>query len=207
MTAINPVSMPGPRKKTWRRTLLKICGLAVVAIIVTGLTSQRLSDGPTQFLPGGKLRSGPLVVEPSIDWTLIKNPYIELQLVEPMGSRMTGAMVYDGELYVPCDLGFMWRRFSGRQRWISQLIWTFKHWHKDALIDGRVVLRVDGKRYERQAVRVTDPVLLSALRLQLEQMAEKYLGKLPDVQTNPDDIWFFRMEARYLGASQSNVPG
>ena len=74
---------------------------------------------------------------------------------------------------------------------------VFKHWHEDDLLDGRVVLRIAGKRYERQAVRVTDPELLATLRLKLEKLAEHFSGgPLPDVQTDPNDIWFFRMDPR-----------
>ncbi len=111
--------------------------------------------------------------DPDVDWSFASGQEIELQLVEPLGSRTTGVMVHKGQLYVPCDLGFMWRRFSGPTRWMLHLIWVFKRWHEDALRDGRVVLRIDGKRYERQAVRVTDPDLLAALRLQLEEMARE----------------------------------
>lgn len=193
------MSTTNTTKKTWLRTLAKATGITIAILVVVGLVAQRMSDGPTQFIPGGELRSGTLISEPNIDWSLIEieSSFIELQLVEPMGSRITGFMTYEGQLYVPCDLGFMWRRFSGTQRWILHLIWVFKRWHKDALIDGRVVLRIDGKRYERQAVIVTDPALLATLRLQLEKMAVGFVGgPLPDVKTKPEDIWFFRMDPR-----------
>jgi hypothetical protein len=108
--------------------------------------------------------------------------------------------VYEGQLYVPCDLGFLYRRIpSAPFRWIGAVIYTFKHWHQDALRDGRVVLRVSGKRYERQAVRVTDPELLAKLRSITEERARKYMAKaggLLDVPADPDSIWFFRMEPR-----------
>ena len=138
---------------------------------MVGLVAQRLSDGPTGPIPGGELRKGLLVSQTNIDWSFGHGQDLELQLMEPMGSRITGAMVYRGELYVPCDLGFMWGRFEGQTRLILNIIYVFKRWHEDALLDGRVVLRIAGKRYERQAVRVTDPELLASLRLQLEEMA------------------------------------
>ena len=177
---------------------LGIVLVALVAVLVgTGLVAQRMSDGPIAFIQGGQLRAGTLVSEPVADWSFASGREIELQLVDPLGSRTTGVMVHEGQLYVPCDLGFIWRRFSGSTRWILHGIWMFKRWHEDALRDGRVVLRIDGKRYERQAVRVTDPELLATLRSQLEKMAEESLsGPLPDVQTDPNDIWFFRMDPR-----------
>lgn len=197
MTTVNQMPAQTKSKSSWLKVLAKVFGIVLILLIVSGLIAQRMSDGPTQFIPGGKLRSGVLVTEPDIDWSLIDVTFVELQLVKPMGSRTTGTMLYEGQLYIPCDLGFMWRRFSGAQSMILHGIWIFKRWHKDALIDGRVVLRIDGKRYERQAVKVTDPVLLDALRLQLEEQAVEYFGgPLPDAQTNPEDIWFFRMDPR-----------
>ena len=124
--------------------------------------------------------------------------FIELQLVEPPGSRMTGAMVYQGQLYVPCDLGFIWRRIPAPTRWILSFIYRVKGWHEDASRDGRVVLRLDGRRYARQAVRVTEPGLVAALRSRIESDAEEMLGEpLGERPTDePNDIWFFRIEAR-----------
>ncbi len=183
----------------WLGIALVALVAALVAVLVGIGVVARFSDGPIGPFPGGPLRTGTFVSEPDVDWSLAHGSFgeIELQLVEPLGSRTTGVMVHEGQLYVPCDLGFMWRRFSGPTRWMLHLIWVFKRWHEDALRDGRVVLRIDGKRYERQAVRVTDPELLTTLRLQLENMAERSIsGPLPDVQTDPVDIWFFRMDPR-----------
>ena len=124
---------------------------------------------------------------------------IELELVGPGTSRYTGIMVHDGQVYIPCDLGFMWGRFTGTTRNVLHLIYLFKHWHEDALQDGRVVIRADGKRYEGQAVKVTDPSLDTALRSQLEDMAKVWvapdtLGPAPTEP--PNDIWFFRIDPR-----------
>lgn len=191
-----------PRPRSLPGTLAKITGVLIILLIAAGLIAQRMSDGPSAFIPGGPLRAGTLVTESNINWLieLGENPgSIELQLMDPPTSRITGVMLHKGQLYVPCDLGFMWRRFSGTQRWILHAIWIFKTWHEDALRDGRVVMRIDGKRYERQAVRVTDPVLLARLRSQLEAMAVEYFGgPLPDVQTDPEDIWFFRLDPRVM---------
>ena len=79
------------------------------------------------------------------------------------------------------------------------MIYIFKDWHEDAERDGRAVLRIGGKRYERQAVRVTDPELLATLRSQLEDMARAWVAPAPlgDAPTEgPRDIWFFRMDPR-----------
>jgi hypothetical protein len=189
--------------------------------VATGavLVGKRLSDGPlTAMIPGGPLEAGALVTESIVDWTNVLGSGgactdgecapmkpIELQLVDPPTSRYVGAMVRDGALYVPCDLGFMWGRFSGSERWILNLIYVFKRWHLDAERDGRVVLRVDGRRYEGQAVRVTDPALIGALRTQLEGMARQWVAPAalaPPPGEGPNDIWFFRIDSR-AGAAAS----
>ena len=191
--------------------------LAIVFVIVVvfgtiGFASiQRASDGPlNDIIPGGPLVAGELTREGPIDWddeletlrgcrgeACSANVLAELQLVEPAYSRFTGIMVADGDLYVPCDLGFMWNRFEGSQRYILELIYWFKTWHEHALLDGRAVIRIDGKRYAGQLVRVTDTSLEGALRRQLETMAIEWLK--PDVlgprpTDEPNDIWFFRFD-------------
>jgi hypothetical protein len=178
----------------------KVAAVLVVVLCATVLVAQRFSDGPMGPISGGPLRAGELVSERDVDWSFLGGGgEIELQLVEPPGSRTTGALVHDGQLFVPCDLGFMWRRISRTPlRWMLAGIYSVKHWHEDALHDGRVVLRVSGKRYERQAVRVTDPELLATLRSRLEDGAKRYFGPdgLLDVPADPEAIWFFRMDPR-----------
>jgi hypothetical protein len=191
--------------------ILRWLGLALVVLSATlvGVGAvARFSDGPIGPFPGGQLHSGALVTEANVDWSLAiggenemqgaEPLFVELQLVEPLGSRTTGAMLYEGQLFVPCDLGFLWRRVPAPPRWMLSLIYRFKRWHDDVLLDGRVVLRIGGKRYEREAVRVTDRELLKALRLEVEAGAERMLGApLGDAPTDgPRDIWFFRIEPR-----------
>jgi hypothetical protein len=124
--------------------------------------------------------------------------YLELQLVDPPHSRTTAYLLHDGQLYVPADLGFLSRRMpNGAMRFVGGIISSVKHWHEDAARDGRVVLRAAGKRYERQAVRVTDPEICSALRAQMEAGVPKAFGApLLDEPADPDAIWFFRMDPR-----------
>lgn len=183
--------------------MLKIIGYVLVGVVVVAavalLIVQKVADGPMGPLQGGVLRSGALVTEPDVDWAeLFAGPHgmesIELQLVDPATSRITGAFEHNGELYIPCDLGFVWRRApDASSRMILRVIWLLKSWHTDALADGRAVVRIHGKRYERHAVRVTDTALLAAFRGRVQAAAEDYLGSLLPVQTSTDDIWFFRM--------------
>jgi hypothetical protein len=82
-------------------------------------------------------------------------------------------LVDQNELFVPAGL-------ASRKNWPSQ-----------ALADGRVVIRIDGKRYERQASRVTDPVRIDALR---SALGRKY-GVTASADGS-DDTWFFRLAPR-----------
>jgi hypothetical protein len=200
------------KRRTWPAIAIGL-GAAGLVLIAPLLIAQRFSDGPlTAIIPGGALQSGTLMTNADtdlrnalgdngtcVDGVCAPMKSVELQLVSPPTSRYVGIMVHDDQVYVPCDLGFMWGRFEGGQRRVLQLIYVFKRWHQDALRDGRVVLRVDGQRFERQAVRVTDPELVGALRSQLEDMARHWVAPEPlaDAPTQePNDIWFFRIDPR-----------
>ena len=184
--------------------MIRIFGITLVVLVtipLVGWVALRFADGPRGPLPGGALRMGQLVTEPEVDWqaTLGDRPMgeIELQLVEPVGSRTVGALVHEGDLYVPCDLGFIWRRVPDHtMRRVLHLIWLFKGWHEDAVADGRVLVRVAGKRFERQAVRITNPALLATLRDHVSEAAGEYMGGLLPIETSVDDIWFFRLDPR-----------
>ena len=184
--------------------MIRILGIALVAIVAipfVGWIALRFADGPRGPLPGGALRNGELVDDPDVDWEAVFGDQpvgeIELQLVEPAGSRTVGAFLHDGDLYVPCDLGFIWRRVpNDTMRRVLHVIWLFKRWHEDALVDGRVVVRVGGKRFERQAVRITDPAALATFREHVSKAASEYMGGLLPIETDPEDIWFFRLDPR-----------
>ena len=183
-----------------------IAAAAVIVLLVGTLyIAHKVADGPIGPISGASLRAGELVTDPNVDWeaVLASRPNesrggIELELVATGESRTTGAFAHEGQLYVPCDLGFLWRRApSAAFRLIGGLLYSVKHWNQDAERDGRVVLRIAGKRYERQAVRVTDPAQLVTLRAITEEKASKFFPEpLLDVPGDPEAIWFFRMDPR-----------
>lgn len=193
---------PSPTRTRWRWITL----LLLLGVLVAGRVAQRLSDGPIGPIQGGSFRSGELVTEAEVDWVLATQGEIENQRKEPLliefelvgngTSRITGLFLHDGELYLPCDLGFGWARFTGTRRHILHLVYLLKDWHQEAQNDGRIVLRMDGKRYPRHAVRVTDPELDAALRAKFERLATGWVAPdaYPAAPTKgPNDIWFFRV--------------
>jgi hypothetical protein len=184
---------------------LKYLGIAVVGIIALFagaiLAWQKMSDGPYGPLQGGSFKTGEIVSEPITDWSFLPVDIGEIQfeLVGFGTSRITGAMIHEGEFYIPCDLGYMWGRFEGRSRFILNVLYIFKHWHTDAEEDGRAILRIDGKLYPGEIVRVTDPGLEATLRHELELMAQRWLAPVvlaPAPTEPPNDIWFFRFESK-----------
>lgn len=154
-------------------SLLAIAGLlAAVGVLA------RLADGPIGPFAGGRLRTGELVTQSDIDWSFARDvPEMELQLVDPPRSRTTWLLVDNGALYVAA--GFM-----------RLPLW--KQWPHEAMRDGRAVIRLEGKRYERQAVRVEDP----ALRARLARLAAEKYGFGSGEPPSPEDVWFFRLEPR-----------
>lgn len=149
----------------------------VAALLAILLIGARFADGPVGIVAGGSLESGELVTESEIDWSFAEDiATIEFQLENPPRSRTVWIAVHEGQLYVPCG-------------YLDMPIW--KQWPHEALEDGRAVLRVDGKRYERHAVKVEDPALHAAVAA---IVGEKYTGGTGT--TDMDQLWIFRMDPR-----------
>jgi hypothetical protein len=113
-----------------------------------------------------------------VDWSFA-DPIeeVELQLLVPPRSRTTWVVVHGGQPYVPC--GFAQVPF-------------LKQWNRDALKDGRALLRIGGRRYPLKAVRITDRTIYSRVT---QRLARKYgtgAGATPD----PKDLWIFRLDPR-----------
>ncbi|MBW2230523.1 MAG: hypothetical protein JRH17_09060 [Deltaproteobacteria bacterium] len=158
--------------------------LLLVAVVI----GARFGDGPRGLLPGGPLQAGELVIgEP--DWTFARDIMeMELQLVEPPRSRTTWLQVHDKKLYVA----------SGYMNSTVGKIW--KQWPAQAVEDGRAVIRVDGKRYERQLVRILDDrPLLAAIGAEVQR---KYGAPLRGEMAASGDTWFFAVQPR----RQSSLP-
>jgi len=162
------------------RRVLRWLWLGLAALVLAGgvvALAARFSDGPLGPFPGGPLLAGELVREPVPDWSFAQDlGQVELEVnPERPRSRTVWLAVVDGSLYVPC--GFP----------------NTKTWPHEALRDGRVVLRIDGRRYERQAVRESDPERLRRLGT---EVARKYGVGDAEAAVAGRDVWFFRMDPR-----------
>jgi len=160
------------------RGLFRWIIISAVVLVAGGMLVgffTRFGDGPMGPLPGGRLHAGEMVSAQGVDWSFVQDVgEVELQLLDPPRSRLTWAVVHGGGLYVPC--GFVDIPF-------------FKQWHKEAAADGRAVLRVNGRRYPVQAVRITDPTLHARIS---QRVARKYDSPLG----SPNSVWIFRLDPR-----------
>jgi hypothetical protein len=160
------------------------CVIGVLVVLVAGLVvGARFRDGPLAIIPGGPLEAGELVSGPEPDWTFARDiPEMEFQLVEPPRSRTIWLEVQDKKLYV----------VSGYMNTAIGKLW--KQWPAQALRDGRAVIRIDGKRYERQLVRILDdrPVL-EAISAEVNR---KYGAQLRAEMAATGDAWFFALQPR-----------
>jgi hypothetical protein len=173
----------GERSMKILKWFARIAGIIVLLGIALVLAA-RFGDGPSGPLTGGPLRAGELITSDP-DWTFARDIMeMELQLVDPPRSRTVWLQVHDQKLYV----------VSGYMNSTLGKIW--KKWPAQAIDDGRAVIRIDGKRYERQLVRILDDQpLLAAISAEVER---KYGAPLRAEMAASGDAWFFALEPRGL---------
>ena len=129
------------------RIIAQLLGLILlIPAVAFGTLRYKYSDadGPSILFPGGELTSGPIYNGPEPNWDFTANiPTIELQLNDPMSSRLVWAVPVNARLYV---VSAYMGSIIGR---------TWKHWAVEANEgDGMAVLRINGTRYERRLIRV-----------------------------------------------------
>lgn len=179
-----------------KTTLLGAVLVALAATVFMAIVKR--FDGPFGPIPGGPLRAGELIEEPLVDWRSISQVrFGEIETVSTRKSRVTGLIEYEGSLFIPCDLGFIWRRVSPPAKWVMAIFWLVKRWHKDVSHDGRVVVRIRGHRYALQAIRVEAPAMIDSLKSEVNEEAQKLMGeRLAPRADQDDEIWFFRLDPR-----------
>jgi hypothetical protein len=152
-----------------------LAALAIVAAL--GYYGARLHDGPLGPIPGGPLRGGEAVTEPVTDWTFAKDTgEIELQLESQDRSRTVWFFVMDGKAFVPCSLTTP----------------PGKTWHKEAVVDGRATLRIDGKRYPVTLTKLDDVTAQQMSESVRAELTRKY-KRLPPGEGG---AWLFQVASR-----------
>ena len=172
--------------------ILRILGglIALILLAVAGIfTAARFHDGPFEgrlaivaagAFVSGELQSG----AEEANWDFLKEYFtVEFQLLNPARSRTTFVMEHDGRIFIP----------SGYMNTIRGKIW--KHWPMEAEQDGRAILRVDGKLYERNLVRIKEGDIVTAV---LAELSRKYAGgaPIPLDAVNSGNLWLFELQPR-----------
>lgn len=157
--------------------------VVVIALVIGGVVVvARFSDGPMGPVAGGPFKSGELYSGAEPDWQFLTDRQtVEFQLLDPARSRTTWILVQDGRIFIPC--GYMNTRW-GR-------LW--KQWPVEAERDGRVLLRVDGRLYARQLVRIQEGPLIAPLVAQIER---KYGVAATPEAVSSNALWLFELTPR-----------
>ncbi len=169
--------------KTILRIVLGLLGSMVLLIVVV-LIGARFADGPIAIVAGGPFTSGELVSGPEPDWSFVRDiREVEFQLVDPARSRTTWILEHEGRIYIPC--GYMTTAWGK--------LW--KQWPIEALTDGRSILRIGDKLYERELVRIERGPLLEPLTAELSR---KYLGgaDIDPGAVSSGNLWLFELAPR-----------
>ena len=173
----------GIMKDVLRALIVLGCLLLIpITAVVTAAAKQRLSDGAKAFFSGGPLVAGDLHTGPDPDWGFLDDVQtIELQLLDPPRSRRIWTTHHDGKLYV----------WSGYMSSAVGKIW--KGWPGDAERDGRAVLRMGSKRFERQLRRITEGPELDGITAAI---TSKYPSRITRESVESGSSWLFEAAPR-----------
>ena len=156
--------------------------LIPVTAVVTAAAKQRFADGSNRVFSGGPLVSGELHAGPEPDWRFTDDiQTIDLQLLDPPRSRTIWIQAHDDKIYV----------FSGFMSTAVGRLW--KRWPVQAVRDGRAVLRIDGRRYERQLVRIESGAALEGIT---SAIRDKYTYDVSRATVEAGDTWVFEAAPR-----------
>ena len=174
-------TMNTDRRIIVRRGLLVIGVLVLIpAFALTALAvSTRLSDGPSVIFAGGPLIAGEMVTGPEPDWSFVRDVRVfELQLLNPSRSRTLWIVEHEGKLYLNSN-------YMGGLR---ERLW--KRWPAQAERDGRAIMRIDGKRYERTLMRIkTGPIVEGVTA----EFTRKYGVEMTPAEVEAEELWLFEM--------------
>ena len=166
--------------------------LIPVTAVLTAAVKQRFADGPNRLFSGGPLVAGELHTGPEPDWRFVRDiQTIELQLHDPPRSRRIWTAEHDGKLYV-------WSGYMGTA--VGRL---WKRWPLQAERDGRAVLRIDGRRYERQLVRIESGEVLDGVAAAIRA---KYPSQVTRASVEAGGSWVFEAAPRRAAAPPASAP-
>ena len=168
------------------RTLVQLFGLGILvpAVALGALRyKHRDGDGPSILFPGGELVSGEIYTGPEPDWSFTRNvSTVELELEESGTSRLIWILESEGKIFIAS--GYM-STFLGR-------LW--KHWA--VLADrgnGEAMVRIDGMRYPRQLIRITEGPVLDGVAA---AMGTKYNSPTTRESIEEGNTWIFELAPR-----------
>ncbi len=170
------------RSKDNVRKLFVVIGVLILIPVVafgTLTVSSRNSDGPSALFGGGPLVAGELVTGPEPDWSFARDiGTIELQLLDPPRSRLIWIIAHEGKAYV----------VSGYMASAIGRLW--KRWPAQAERDGRAVVRVAGKRYQRTLVRIRAGSVVAGVTAELSR---KYGYAATPADIEAGSTWLFEL--------------
>lgn len=174
-------TMNTDRRIIVRRGLLVIGVLVLIPVFALAAlaVSTRLSDGPSVIFAGGPLVAGEMVTGPEPDWSFVRDIRVfELQLLNPPRSRTLWIVEHEGKLYLNSN-------YMGGLR---ERLW--KRWPAQAERDGRAIMRINGKRYERTLVRIkTGPIVEGVTA----EFTRKYGVEMTPAEVEAEELWLFEM--------------
>ena len=170
--------------KIVKRTITVVLCLLLIPVtaVATAAVKQRFADGPNRVFSGGPLESGELHTGSEPDWSFVRDiPTIEMQLEDPPRSRRIWTVEFNGKLYV-------WSAYMDTA--VGRL---WKRWPIQAERNGRAVIRIDGKRYERQLVRIESGAILDGISAAI---GRKYPSQTTRAAVEAGDAWMFEAAPR-----------
>lgn len=167
-----------------KKILVAVGVLVLIPLVAVGtlLAVSGYNDPPSRFFGGGALKQGELYTGSEPDWTFVHDlPTIELQLVNPERSRITWILESGGKPYV----------VSGYMSSLAGRLW--KHWPMQAAADGRAVIRINGKRYERTLKRITAGPEVEGV---VSELRRKYKYEVTPAGIAAGETWLFELAPR-----------
>lgn len=170
-----------------RKLLIALGVLLLIPVVAIGtlLISSGYADGASRVFGGGELISGELVTGPEPDWSFVHDlPTIELQLLNPPRSRVMWIVDHEGKPYVvsaymSSAIGRLWKR-----------------WPVQAERDGRAIVRINGKRYERTLKRIKTGAMVEGVAAELQR---KYRYRVTPADIEAGSTWLFELAPRNSG--------